>query len=343
MGLSGEGSASVPELQRVVPRRSRAAAPLLLGGASLALLALFSGATARGPEPRPLAADAQTIPLASSGGGAPNSSSLAASSRSASERVSAPDGPSPRPPRLLDAVSLGRAIRADRASLRGHYLLVRGTLVASKTHTTTSCFDGHATCPRILLQDLAPALAVEPTGDIGPGPWEESRRPIAGAFALRLTDDDVLEMRGALALPPSGGREESTAAWSVAELVRDGPKEVTPLLFVVTGWLGGEHSEPPTVCPSPALEQRTRCGDAAWLTEEPFTATPDSPFPPSPAIQLQPGAYGEYARDPARRGGSSEPRFGTYLLWFTNVACSGSEDCFPRLGWVASGRVEAVP
>ena len=167
------------------------------------------------------------------------------------------------------------------------------------------------------------------------------------------TDAASLQAPVAVRLSPSGPIEflghvnlgTATRAFDVAGALALGKMAATGDVIAATGWLVGVEgfSCGPVPMPGPVVPAPFSCQLPEFLT-----ATPIRPVSgggnsfamsaPTGAVQLQMGAYQEFAPQPSFDGVNDVPRLGTYLLRMVAINQSNCEHC---RGWLAVGRLDA--
>ena len=255
---------------------------------------------------------------------------------------------SPGPVSVLDAGQLQAAIDAQRAGGLAPQDVIADVSIDGSRRTPPldrECVPlGHCTVigtldgfadPAGTVTIRAPEQAVPPLTDAA---------ALQAPVALRLSGSGPIEFLGHVRLAATGlafGVPAALAATADAP-----PGEV----MAVTGWLVGVEgfSCGPVPPPGPPVPAPFSCHVPEFLTEratKPVSRTGLSGMgsgfemtAPAGAVQLQMGAYDEYAPSPSFDGVNDVPRLGTYLL---RMVVDEASNCPGCRGWLAVGRLDA--
>ena len=253
-------------------------------------------------------------------------------------------------PLVLTVDELDGLIAMDPAALNGRLLVIdgviNGTGVLCQSSPGGQCF-----APTAYLDRSNPRLDVGPVAALGPGPWSGGTAPpLAGPFAATLVNGKSLVYRGPVtttpaldALLPSQLPDASTVG-SGGEL-KD---------WLVHGWISGlgvVFSCPSVPAPALTSGQQYGCGGlGAFLADDPrqpvtVTSSGFSVDAGAGSVELQDGAYQEYAPAPESSGAQTRPEEATFLVQDTPVApCLGPQSCAPVAGhWTVVARVDPLP
>ncbi len=255
---------------------------------------------------------------------------------------------SPGPVSVLDAGQLQAAIDAQRAGgLAPQDVIADVSIDGSRRTppldrecvplgqcTVIGTLDGFAD-PSGTVTVRAQAQAVPPLTDAA---------ALQAPVALRLSGSGPIEFLGHVRLAATGlafGVPAALAATADAP-----PGEV----MAVTGWLVGVEgfSCGPVPPPGPPVPAPFSCHVPEFLTEratKPVSRTGLSGMgsgfemtAPAGSVQVQRGAYDEYAPSPSFDGVNDVPRLGTYLL---RMVVDEASNCPGCRGWLAVGRLDA--
>ncbi|MGC8633886.1 MAG: hypothetical protein ACP5VP_04355 [Candidatus Limnocylindrales bacterium] len=254
----------------------------------------------------------------------------------------------PSPVSVLDAGQLRAAIDAQRT----------GGLAPQDVITDVSIDSSRRTPP--LDRECVPLgqctvlgtldLFADPAGTVTVLAQDQSVPPptdpadLRAPIALRLSGSGPIEFLGHVLLAPDG------QAFGVPAAVAATASAPTGEVIAVTGWLVGVEgfSCGPVPMPSPPVPAPFSCHVPEFLTEaatEPVSRAGLSGMgsgfqmrAPSGAVQVQMGAYQEYAPSPSFDGVNDVPRLGTYLL---RMVAIDQANCAHCRGWLAVGRLDA--
>ena len=243
----------------------------------------------------------------------------------------------------LSVAQLNVLMGADPRQLSGRELVIDGSI--------SGCAQLGGSCPDVVLQGSNPQLGVEPAAGQGGRPWSSRTDPLTGPFAARLVDDHTLEYQGPVTLTGNG------SAFLPSELTAAESADPGAGLRLVEGWITGRTD--PLPCPYPgdlvSPEPQYGCGETAILSDTNIQPeTSDSFTIPPTSVQVQNGAYLEFAPDPSTGidpvsspAHLSEPEVATFLVEVgPPVPCPSGTFCaldLPGRHWQIIDRVDPWP
>ena len=258
---------------------------------------------------------------------------------------------SPAPIAVLDPEQLRAAIEAERA----------GGLAPRDVLADVAIEPGRRTPP--LDRECVPLGQCPVIGTLA------GFDATSGTVTVRAQDQslppptDAADLQAPVALRLSSGPIEflghvtvgaSRRAYDVPEALALTKTAASGEVIAATGWLVGVEgfSCGPVPQPGPIVPAPFSCQLSDFLTERPSKPVSRTGLsgmgsgfqmhPPSDAIDVQIGAYQQYAPQPSFDGVNDVPRLGTYLLRMVAIDQSNCRNC---RGWLAVGRLDtsAVP
>ena len=253
---------------------------------------------------------------------------------------------SPAPLTVLDAGQLRAAIEAERA----------GGLAPRDVLADVAIEPGRRTPP--LDRECVPLGQCTVTGTLA------GFDATSGTVTVRAQDQmlppptDLASLQPPVALRLSSGPIEflghvtvgpADRAYDVPEALALTKTAANGEVIAATGWLVGVEgfSCGPVPQPGPIVPAPFSCQLSDFLTErasKPVSHTGLSGMgsgfqmhPPPDAVEVQIGAYGQFAPQPSFDGVNDVPRFGTYLLRMVAIDQSNCRHC---RGWLAVGRLD---
>ena len=225
--------------------------------------------------------------------------------------------------RVYSAQELAATLSSDRASLVGKAVFVDGSIDASIVST---CHPDPVSCPIGRLADTTETVsATTYTAQLLDGAGLGT--PTVMAMVVQTGG---LEYLGNMGYGGSGNDFQAP----VSQLAGDFSNNQPLLTFIVSGWLAWTG---PLPCPSftdrPPADTPFQPCPMAWLLPRDESVVPTGP---SDGVGVQPGAYDEYAPDPAQAGSGPAARYGTYLVRLVVDTSKGANG--PR-GWQIVARL----
>ncbi len=255
---------------------------------------------------------------------------------------------SPSPVAVLDAAQLRAAIEQELAGGLAPRDVIADVAIDSSRRTPPldrECVPlGQCTVIGTLAGSDATLGTVTVRAQDQSVPRPTDAADLQAPVALRLSGSGPIEFLGHVHLTPDGLAFGVPAALAATASAPAGE------VIAVTGWLVGVEgfSCGPAPMPGPPVPAPFSCHVPEFLTEratKPVSRTGLSGMgsgfqmtAPAGAVQLQMGAYQEYAPSPSFDGVNDVPRLGTYLLRMVAIDQSNCEHC---RGWLAVGRLDA--
>jgi hypothetical protein len=242
----------------------------------------------------------------------------------------------PGEPVVRSTEELGVLLASNRSAWVGRAMVVDGQVQPGRA---SGC-GASALCPIGTLVGASERVVASPyTASML---YPDTDFPTNGVMAV-LVRGDGLEYLGYLGYNESNGFTLPVA--SLADPMRTNHRPL--IVFVVTGWLvdSGTLALPcaSPIGPLPPDTPFVPCG-SSWLTADAVqpvavTANGLSVVPPPGGIRVQPGAYAEYAPNPATEpdGFGHVPRHGAYLVRLVADPRPGSN---PPTGWQVVARLD---
>ena len=255
---------------------------------------------------------------------------------------------SPAAVQVLDATQLRAAIEQERAGGLAPQDVIADVAIDSSRRTPPldrECVPlGQCTVIGTLagFTDAEGTVTVRAQDQSVPPPTDPTalRAPIA----LRLTGSGPIEFLGHVHLTPDG------LAFGVPATLAATADAPAGEVIAVTGWLVGVEgfSCGPVPMPGPPVPAPFSCHVPEFLTERatmPVSRTGLSGMgsgfqltEPSGSVEVQRGAYQQFAPQPSFDGVNDVPRLGTYLL---RMVVDDALNCAHCRGWLAVGRLDA--
>ncbi len=255
---------------------------------------------------------------------------------------------SPSPVAVLDAAQLRAAIEQELAGGLAPRDVIADVAIDSSRRTPPldrECVPlGQCTVIGTLAGSDATLGTVTVRAQDQSVPRPTDAADLQAPVALRLSGSGPIEFLGHVHLTPDG------LAFGVPAVLAATASAPAGEVIAVTGWLVGVEgfSCGPAPMPGPPVPAPFSCHVPEFLTEratKPVSRTGLSGMgsgfqmtAPAGAVQLQMGAYQEYAPSPSFDGVNDVPRLGTYLLRMVAIDQSNCEHC---RGWLAVGRLDA--
>lgn len=249
----------------------------------------------------------------------------------------------------LTADQLNSILLLNSNALLGRELVITGTIDIDHTVNLGNP-SGSSPAPRrspAVLTGSIPILEVETSAGV-PLP---SRLPYVGTFAARMVDTRTLEYEGPVATAFAGG------AILPSQLLAAETGSRVKGSRLVEGWITGRLD--PLPCPkaaaSPSPGPQWGCGETAILSDTDIQPeTSDSFTIPPASVQVQNGAYQDFAPGPASPVDPSssalhlsEPELATFLVTAVyQTPCAPDEFCafLPANGhWQIVARIDPWP
>ncbi len=255
---------------------------------------------------------------------------------------------SPGPVAVLDAAELRAAITAQQAGGLAQRDVIADVSIDGSRRTPPldrECVPlGQCTVIGTLdgFADPEGTVTVRAQEQALPPPTDAA--DLAAPVALRLSGSGPIEFLGHVTLGPA------ERAYDVPEALALGKTAPNGEVIAATGWLVGVEgfSCGPVPMPGPIVPAPFACQIPEFLTKratKPVSRTGLSGMgsgfqmtAPAGAVQLQMGAYQQFAPSPSFDGVNDVPRLGTYLLRMVAVDQSNCPHC---RGWLAVGRLDA--
>jgi hypothetical protein len=251
---------------------------------------------------------------------------------------------SPGPVAVLDAAQLRAAIEQERAGGLAPRDVIADVAMDGSRRTPPldrECVPlGHCTVIGTLVgfADPAGTVTVRSQDQIVPPPTATA--DLAAPVALRLSGSGPIEFLGHVRFGPDGLAFGVPAALAATASAPAGE------VIAATGWLVGVNAPScgPVPPPGPPVPAPFNCpGIPEFLTANPVRPVTGGGnsfqmSAPSGAVQLQMGAYQQFAPSPSFDGVNDVPRLGTYLLRMVAVDQSNCAHC---RGWLAVGWLDA--
>ena len=252
---------------------------------------------------------------------------------------------SPAPVAALDAAALRAAIDAESAGGLEPRDVIADVSIDRSRRTPPldrECVPlGHCAVIGTLtgFDDPAGTVTLRAQDQELPPPTEAT--DLAAPVALRLSGSGPIEFLGRVRLAADGLAFDVPSALAATGSAPAGE------VIAVTGWLvgvGPGFSCGPAPMPGPPIPAPFVCHVPEFITARPTRPVSGGGnsfemSAPAGSVQVQRGAYDEYAPRPSFDGVNDVPRLGTYLL---RMVVDDASNCPGCRGWLVVGRLDAT-